>query len=84
MSGGGRSLVVERTLLACCKQRLGAAKDVHVQRCALFCSSFVAELRMLAADGRLSGHDERKSDSGTCLMHELCSHAHISTKPSLR
>ena len=69
-----------RTLLACCTQRLGAAKDVHAQRCVLFCSSFVAELRMLTSDGRISGHDERKSDGGTCLMHGLCSHAHISTQ----
>ena len=68
-----------RTLLACCKQRLGAAKDVHVQRCVLFCRSFVAQLRMLAADGRVSGHDERKLYGGTCLM-QLCSHAHISTQ----
>jgi len=35
---------------------------------------------MLAADGRISGHDERKLYGGTCLMHELCSHAHISTQ----
>lgn len=71
---------MERTLLACCKQRLGAAKVVHVQKCVLFCSSFVAELRMLAADGRISGHDERNLDGGTCRIHELCSYAHISTQ----
>lgn len=75
---------MDSTLQGCCTQRLGAAKDVHVQRCVLFCSSFVAELRMLARDGRISGHDERLSGGETCLVHELCSHAHISTKPLLR
>ncbi len=75
-SGGGRSLVVERTLLACCKQRLGAEKDTHVQRCVLFCSSFVAERCMLAADGRISVHDERKSDM-VMLRNQSCNSVRV-------